>query len=137
MKYMLMLQGSQAEYEAMGADTSSGAPVWTEEDLRAMVQFMQKLNEDLAASGELVDGQGLTEPSKAGFVTAGEDGRPVLSDEKYGVDQQVLAGYWLLECESFERATEIAARVHQCPGPQGASNPPVIVRPVAEGPPAG
>ncbi|WP_171904122.1 hypothetical protein [Streptomyces abyssalis] len=37
--------------------------------------------------------------------------------------------------ESFDRATEITARIHQCPVPAGTVSPPVIVRPVGEAPP--
>jgi hypothetical protein len=132
---MLMLQGVQADYDAMSGSPAPGAPAWSKDDLQAMVGFMQQLNEDLAASGELIDGQGLTEPSQAAVVSAGEDGKPVLSDGAYGVDHEVLVGFWVLECESYERATEIAARVHQCPVPEGATNPPVIVRPVQQEPP--
>ena len=32
----------------------------------------------------------------------------------------MLAGYWIVECESFDRATEIAARLSSCPVPDGA-----------------
>lgn len=135
MKFMLMLQATQADYDAMFGSPAPGVPAWTKDDLQAMVSFMQKLNEDLAASGELLDGQGLSGPSEAAVVTADKDGRPVVSDVAYGVDQDILAGYWLLECKNLERAKEIAARVHQCPGPEGATNPPVIVRPVQEEPP--
>jgi hypothetical protein len=134
MKYMLMLQGTQADYDAMTGSPSPGSPSWSKEDTQAMLDFMQKLNEDLAASGELVDGQGLTAPSEAAMVSADKDGRPVMSDGGYGVNQEVLAGYWVLDCKSLERATEIAARVHQCPVPEGTTNYPVIVRPVGEAP---
>lgn len=134
-KYMLLLQGTQAEYDAMGGKPSPGAPAWSKDDVRAMVEFMKDLNEDLESSGELVGGEGLTEPSEAGVVTADGSGRPSMSDGGYGVDRAVLAGFWLLECDSFERATEIAARVHQCPVPEGSVNHPVIVRPVGEAPP--
>jgi hypothetical protein len=135
MKYMLMLQGTQADYDAMTGSPSPGSPAWSKEDTQAMLDFMRKLNEDLTASGELVDGQGLTAPSEAVLVSgADKDGRPVISEDGYGVNQEVLAGYWVLECKSLERATEIAARVHQCPVPEGTPDYPVIVRPIGEAP---
>jgi hypothetical protein len=135
MKYMLMLQGTQSDYDAMNGSGSGSTPVWTKDDLRAMFRFMQQLNEDLAASGELIEGQGLTEPSQAGLVTADKDGRPAVSHDGYGVEQDVMVGYWVLDCKNFERAVEIAARVHKCPAPEGAANHPVIVRPIQEQPP--
>lgn len=135
MKYLLMIQGTQADYDAMSGTPAPDGPAWTREDLQAMLHFMQRLNEDLAASGEFLDGQGLSEPSQARVVSSAEDGRPVLSDAAYGVREAVPAGYWMLRCESLERATEIAARIHQCPVPAGATNHPVIVRPLQEEPP--
>ncbi len=47
----------------------------------------------------------------------------------------MLAGYTIVECESFERATEIAARVSQCPPgrPSGAEGQNVDVRPILVG----
>ncbi|WP_314178621.1 YciI family protein [Streptomyces winkii] len=134
---MIMLQGTQSDYDAMNGSPSEDAPAWTKDDIQAMFGFMQKLNEDLAASGELIGGQGLTAPAEAGVVTADGDGRPVVSRDGYGVRQEVPVGYWLLECPSFERATQIAVRIQMCPVPEGTPNYPVIVRPVQAEPPTG
>ncbi|WP_030761968.1 YciI family protein [Streptomyces sp. NRRL F-2664] len=130
MKYMLMVLGSQADYDAMGGRSSGGSPAWSEADLKAMFDHMSALNEDLVASGEWVDGQGLTEPRMARLVTAAPDGTPVVSDGPYGGAEEVLAGYWIVDVPDFARAAEIAARAHACPVPEGAPNPPVVVRPV-------
>ncbi|CAM5638154.1 YCII-related domain-containing protein OS=Streptomyces alboniger OX=132473 GN=CP975_01550 PE=3 SV=1 [Streptomyces alboniger] len=130
MKYLVMVQGSQADYETMSGKPSERSPAWSEKELQAMYAFMSALNDDLAESGELVDAQGLSEPAQTRFVSAGEDGRPVITDGPYGETKEVLAGYWLLECESLERVTEIAARITRCPGPEGVVDPPVVIRPV-------
>ncbi|MFH8290205.1 YciI family protein [Streptomyces sp. NPDC018059] len=132
MKYLVMVQGSQADYEAMAGKPSENSPVWSEQELQAMFAFMNEINNDLAESGELIDAQGLTEPAQARFVSAGKDGRPVITDGPYGETKEVLAGYWLLECESLERVTEIAERITRCPGPEGLVEPPVVIRPVQE-----
>jgi hypothetical protein len=45
----------------------------------------------------------------------------------------VLAGYWIVECDSFDRATEIAARLAGCPAPeQVAATAVADVRPIAD-----
>ncbi|MET8677393.1 YciI family protein [Streptomyces sp. NPDC004647] len=129
MKYMLMILGKQSDYEALRGEKTDG-PAWTEQDRQAMFDFMGAVNKDLAEAGELIDAQGLTEPAEGRLVTSTKDGEPVVTDGPYGEAKEVLAGYWLLECESIERATEIAARVYQCPVPEGAPNYPVVVRPV-------
>ncbi|MET9650449.1 MULTISPECIES: YciI family protein [unclassified Streptomyces] len=133
MKYLVMVQGAQADYEAMSGKGSEQSPAWSEQELRAMFAFMQSVNDDLAESGELVDAQGLLEPARTRFVTADKDGRPVVTDGPYGETKEVLAGYWVLDCESLERVTEIAARVAQCPQPAGAKDYPVVIRPIDGG----
>ncbi|MFD4690250.1 YciI family protein [Streptomyces sp. NBC_00683] len=133
MKYLVMVQGSQADYEAMRGKASASSPAWNEKDVKAMFAFMEGLNNDLAETGEMVDGQGLVEPAKTRFVSAGADGQPVISDGPYGETKELLAGYWVLDCESLERVTEIAARIALCPQPEGAPEYPVVIRPIDSG----
>jgi hypothetical protein len=133
MKYLVMVQGSQADYEAMRGTASAHSPAWSEKDLQAMFAFMGEVNNDLSESGELVDGQGLAEPALTRHVTVDKDGRPVITDGPYGETKELLAGYWVLDCESLERVTEIAARVAQCPIPEGATDYPVVIRPIQDG----
>ncbi|MFJ3514404.1 MULTISPECIES: YciI family protein [unclassified Streptomyces] len=130
MKYMLMVLGKQSDYDAMGGAANSDSPGWSESDLKAMFDYMGALNDDLAESGEWVDGQGLADPSQARLVTAAADGSPVVSDGPYGEAKEVLAGYWIVDVADFARAAEIAARAYACPVPEGAPNYPVVVHPV-------
>ncbi|MER7815256.1 YciI family protein [Streptomyces sp. NPDC096153] len=133
MKYLVMVQGSQADYEAMTGQASPGSPAWSEKDLQAMFSHMEAINNDLAESGELVDAQGLVEPARTRLVSLDDEGRPVVSDGPYGETKELLAGYWVLDCASLERVTEIAVRVARCPVPEGATDYPVVIRPIQEG----
>ncbi|MFD9500962.1 YciI family protein [Streptomyces sp. NPDC060035] len=133
MKYLVMVQGSQADYEAMGGKASANSPAWNEKDVKAMFAFMEGINNDLAESGEMVEANGLVEPAQTRFVSAGADGQPVISDGPYGETKELLAGYWVLDCESLERVTEIAARIALCPQPEGAPDYPVVIRPIDSG----
>lgn len=132
MKYLVMVQGAQADYGAMNGKASDRSPAWSEQELRAMFAYMNAINDDLSETGEFVDGQGLVEPAKTRFVTADEEGRPVVTDGPYGETKEVLAGYWVLDCASLERVTEIAARVAQCPAPAGSPVYPVVIRQIDE-----
>lgn len=132
MKYLVMVQGSQADYEVMKGGGPEGSPVWTEQDIQAMFSFMGALNDELAESGELIDAQGLTEPAQARHVGLGDDGKPVITDGPYSETKELMAGYWVLDCASLERVTEIAARVLECPQPAGAPIYPVVIRPIGE-----
>ncbi len=133
MKYLVMVQGSQLDYDAMNGKGSESSPAWSEQDLKAMFSFMSELNNDLAESGEFVDGNGLAAPAETRFVSVGKDGPPVITDGPYSETKELLAGYWVLDCESLERVTEIAARVLECPQPAGTPYYPVVIRPIPDG----
>ncbi|WP_329281023.1 YciI family protein [Streptomyces sp. NBC_00691] len=132
MKYLVMVQGSEADYEAMVGRPTDDSPAWTKPDLKAMFEHMNAINEELSAKGEMLDAQGLAAPSTARFVTVDGDGKPVVTDGPYAETKEVIAGYWLLDCASLERVTEIAAQVARCPQPSGAPEYAVVIRPVDE-----
>jgi len=83
------------------------------------------LNEALAASGELVVSEGLADPSLAKRVSVRE-GRTMTSDGPFAEAKEHLAGFYLIECESIDRAVEHAARVPD------AADGEVEVRPVLD-----
>jgi hypothetical protein len=133
MKYMIIMEASQQHYDAMaGKDT--GVPTWKPDEVQAMFDFMNELNDDLRSRGEWVDGQGLTDPAHARRVQR-QNGEAVVTDGPYAETKEVLAGYWIVDVESIDRATEIAAHVTTCPGPGGeVDEMPVDIRPVHESP---
>jgi hypothetical protein len=128
---MILLYGSQQDYDAMSGRPSD-KPVWSAEDFQAMGAFMETFNHSLVGSGELVETRGLTAPVHARRIKL-QGGLPVVTDGPYAETQEVLAGYWIIECPSFDRATEIAAELSRCPGPVYASEAVIDVRPIAEG----
>ena len=115
MKYMIMTFGSQRDYQDLTAGPSSHS-AWTREDYTALGGFMQSFNQELLDSGELVETRGLSSPVHARRIHL-RDGAPVVTDGPYAEAEEVLAGYWVVDCASFDRATEIAARLTDCPGP--------------------
>ncbi|MCW2918956.1 MAG: YCII-related protein [Actinomycetia bacterium] len=131
MKYMILTYGSQQDYDGM-AGKATDKPAWSAEDFAAMGAFMEKFNKDLEESGELVETRGLAAPVHTRRLGS-KDGVPVVTDGPYAETQEVLAGYWVVECESFDRATEIAARLEQCPAPDHvAASAFADIRPIAE-----
>ena len=130
MKYMILTYGSQQDYDGMSG--KDGASVWTPGDFAAMGEFMEQFNSDLAESGELVETRALVDPLHTRRVSL-EKGLPVVTDGPYAETQEVLAGYWIVEVENFDRATELAARLADCPAPDGvAATAYADVRPIAE-----
>jgi hypothetical protein len=116
MKYMILTFASQHDYDEM-VGKPSGGPAWSPQDFAALGAFMQSFSRELVESGELVETRGLSAPVHSRRVRL-QDGLPVVTDGPYAEAEEVLAGYWIVECDSFDRATEIAARLATCPGPE-------------------
>ena len=116
MKYMILTFASQQDYQEM-VGQPSGQPVWTQQDYAALGAFMHGFNQELLDSGELVETRGLSFPVHTRRVRL-QEGRPVVTDGPYAEAEEVLAGYWVVDCESFDRATAIASRLTTCPGPE-------------------
>lgn len=127
MKYILMMNTMRAG--------SGGFPQWSQKDIQAHIAFMLDLNRGLSEAGELVGAEGLTFPDRARLVRAGKDGVPV-TDGVFPESKEFLAGFWIVEVPSRERAIEIAARASAAPGAGGVPlNMPIEVREVVTGRP--
>jgi hypothetical protein len=132
MKYMIMVYAAQRDYDAMAGKPAAGEPGWTEADFAAMGQFMEQFARDLTESGELVDTRGLTAPSQARRIRLA-GGAPAVTDGPYAEAEEVLAGYWIVECDSLDRAVGIASRLGGAPGPEHVRGRAYAdVRPLAE-----
>jgi hypothetical protein len=107
---------------------------WSPEDFQGHIAFMHRYNKDLKEAGEFVDAQGLTPPGQAKLIRAGKDGRPV-TDGVFPESKEFLAGFWMIDVESPERAIELAAKASAAPGPGGRPlNMAIELRPVMSGP---
>lgn len=113
MKFMLMMNAprSDGDWNVTG---------WTPDDLTAHIRFMKRFNEELKAAGELVAAEGLASPGQARIVRAGKTGDPEVTDGPFAEAKEFLAGYWIVDVETPERAYAIAARASAAPGPGGA-----------------
>ena len=125
MKYILMM------------NAPGGGPYqianWPPKDIQAHIAFMIDFSKRLGQAGELVAAEGLAGPEQAKLVRAGADGRPV-TDGVFPESKEFLAGYWIVDVESPERAYEIAAEASAAPGPGGKPiNMAIEVRQVMSG----
>ena len=71
---------------------------------------MKRFSKELGDSGELVAAEGLAGPNEARVVRAGKGGEPEVTDGPFAEAKEFLAGYWIVDVESTERAYAIAAR---------------------------
>jgi len=128
MKFMLLMQGNLEGFEKLMK--------WSPDEFRAHVQLMTKLAADLRESGELVMAEGLDMPMNARVVSAKSPDEPVISDGPFPETKEFLAGFWIVDVESPDRAVEIAATASVAPGPGGEPMAiPIEVRQVMDGPP--
>jgi hypothetical protein len=108
---------------------------WPKADIEAHIAFMRGFASKLASNGELVSAEGLSGPDQAKLVRGGANGEPV-TDGVFPETKEFLAGYWIVDVESPERAYAIAAEASMAPAPQGVPlHLAIEVRQVMSGPP--
>ncbi len=93
-------------------------PQWDPKDIEAHMAFLGEVHQMLTETGELVDAQALT-PQRVWVRYGGPDADPVLSDGPHPETSDLVAGWYMVDVASRERAIEIAAHVSSEPGPGG------------------
>ncbi|HEX6236308.1 MAG TPA: YciI family protein [Acidimicrobiales bacterium] len=99
MKYMLLIYGNE--------DLWSSFP---EDEMARVIRETDALQEELRASGEFVGAYGVADQVMAKTVTVA-GGSPVVTDGPYIEAKEYLGSFDIIDCESMDRALEIAARV--------------------------
>jgi hypothetical protein len=127
MKYLLMMHTpGRGPYPPM--------VTWAKKDMDAHLEFLGQFNRRLSAAGELVGIHALTAPAQAKLIRAGKDGAPI-TDGVFPEAKEFLAGYWIIDVDSPERAYQLAAEASAAPGPGGVPlNMSIEVRAVMGGP---
>ena len=97
MKYMLLIYGNEKAFRSVGPDAF--AEILRETDA---------LNRELFESGELVGAYGVADQVNAKMVRA-TAGTPVVTDGPYAEAKEYLGSFTIVDCDSLDRALEIAA----------------------------
>jgi hypothetical protein len=97
MKYLLMIYGNQEKWSAIPAEEWPDA-----------VARQDAFNRKYRATGELLGAYGLADAAQARLVRR-VDGQPAVTDGPYLETKEHMASFYLLDCESEERALQIAA----------------------------
>ncbi|MFI5508059.1 YciI family protein [Mycobacterium sp. NPDC051804] len=113
MKYLLLkhYRGAPASVNDVPMDQ------WTPEEVDAHVQYMRDFAVRLQGTGEFVDSQALT-PGGA-WVQSGGEGRPPVTDGPFAETKDLIAGWMIIDVESWERAVELAGELSAAPGADG------------------
>lgn len=102
MKYMILISHNPASQQVWESFTAAQrAEGWN---------YYASLNEDLNASGEMIISEALADPSLAKRVRVAEN-QVMTTDGPFAEAKEHLAGFFLVDCESMDRAVEIAGKV--------------------------
>jgi hypothetical protein len=75
---------------------------------------MGKFNEEMAEAGVMISGDGLRASSKGARVSYGGDGERTVTDGPFAETKELIAGFWILQVDTFDEAVEWMKR---CPNP--------------------
>ncbi|HUA94611.1 MAG TPA: YciI family protein [Acidimicrobiales bacterium] len=90
---------------------------WEPDEVEAHIRFMQDFAARLESTGEFVDGQALS-PDGA-WVRSDGEGRAPLIDGPFAETKDLIAGWYVIDVDSYERAIELADELSSAPGAGG------------------
>lgn len=109
MKYLVMIYSNPENWEHPVFAQVPAFRALPEADRDGLVRQFEELLGEIHESGEFVAGVALADPSLTRTLTP-KGGVPVITDGPYVEAKEQLAGYFVVDCETPERAEEIAAR---------------------------
>jgi len=90
---------------------------WTPQEITDHIKFMQDFAARLEQTGEFVDAQALA--PEGVFVQYGGEGRPPVTDGPFAETKDLIAGWMVIDVDSYERAVELTAELSAAPGAGG------------------
>jgi hypothetical protein len=90
---------------------------WTPEEVEAHLRYMREFADRLRESGEFVDERALS--PEGTFVRSDGPGRPPITDGPFAETKDLIAGFMVIDVETWERAVELAGELSAAPGAGG------------------
>ena len=112
-KYLLLkhYQGAPAPVNNIPMDQ------WTPDEFDVHVQFMRDFADRLEGTGEMVDAQALS-PTGV-WVRYDGEGKPPVTDGPFAETKDLIAGWMVIDVDSYGRALELAGELSAAPGANG------------------
>src|SRR5262245_58660968 len=113
MKYLLLkhYRGAPAAVNDVPMDR------WRPEEVDAHIQYMRDFAARLEETGEFVDGQALA--PEGAWVRYDGEGRPPVTDGPFAETKDLIAGWMIIDVESWDRAVQLAGELSAAPGAGG------------------
>ncbi|MEV4559145.1 YciI family protein [Kitasatospora sp. NPDC049285] len=90
---------------------------WTPAEISAHVQYMRDFAAKLEQTGEFVDAQALA--PEGTWVQFDGEGRPPVTDGPFAETKDLIAGWMVIDVDSYQRALDLAAELSAAPGKDG------------------
>jgi len=90
---------------------------WTPQEVEDHIQFMSDFASRLEATGEFVDGQAVS--TEGTWVRHDGEGRPPVTDGPFAETKDLIAGWMVIDVDTYERALELAGELSSAPGAGG------------------
>jgi hypothetical protein len=113
MKYLLL------KHYRGAPDAVNNVPMdqWTPEEISDHVRYMEDFADRLKSRGEFVDGQALS--PEGTWVRSDGEGRPPVTDGPFAETKDLIAGWMMIDVETYERAVALAGELSAAPGAGG------------------
>jgi hypothetical protein len=90
---------------------------WTPDEVSAHIAYMHDFAAKLEETGEFVDAQALA--PEGAWVRYDGEGRPPVTDGPFAETKDLIAGWMVIDVDSYQRAVELAGELSAAPGPGG------------------
>ncbi|OLF05127.1 hypothetical protein BLA60_37755 [Actinophytocola xinjiangensis] len=90
---------------------------WTPEEISAHLRYMRDYAARLEATGEYVGGDALA--PEGTWVRYDGEGRPPVTDGPFAETKDLIAGWMIIDVDSYDRALELAAELSAAPAAGG------------------
>jgi hypothetical protein len=113
-KYLLL-----KHYRGAPEPGGDGTPMdrWTTDEIDAHVRYMNDFADRLRESGEFVDELALS--PEGAFVRSDGAGRPPVTDGPFAETKDLIAGWTIIDVDSWDREVELAGELSAAPGAGG------------------
>lgn len=115
MKYVILIHSNPQPWGHPTGDYIAEQLALPQAERDRLGAAFEELLKELSDSGELVGGQALADPATATLYRWGDAGAPLATDGPYSETKEHLAGFFLVDVETRERADQIG-RVFSGPG---------------------
>ncbi|MFD9705176.1 YciI family protein [Lentzea sp. NPDC059081] len=90
---------------------------WSQDEITAHIKYMNDFADRLRERGEFVDERALAQEGT--WVRYDGEGRPPVTDGPFAETKDLIAGWMIIDVDSYERALELAGELSAAPGKDG------------------